>query len=279
MNLLQNVEIRWDTFSNFVAFSEYLKFVVTYACCCVFWPRSWAVFETSFISPYLIFLCADLLFILVFLSVIWISLIFFSFDKKKLSTYFKLLCFKNFPSEIPLKDLNLWSSKSQFLFSFFLISSFITGISFTISHIYTPGHITDFFRYFLKRVGPVSVDLRVNRISAISGHLPRLEGRRMRRGASGTPVCACLPNEGDAQRWRLIRQTVIYLQPVPLPKEEKTSQEWLKRINRKDFEPTKNTRVCIKHFASEAFVSQAKGQLISEWDFGVVKSPKKTTKF
>ena len=60
----------------------------------------------------------------------------------------------------------------------------------------------------------VSVDLRVNRISAISGHLPRLEGRRMRRGASGTPVCACLPNEGDAQRWRLIRQTLIYLQPL-----------------------------------------------------------------
>ena len=60
----------------------------------------------------------------------------------------------------------------------------------------------------------MSVDLRVNRISAISGHLPRLEGRRMRRGASGTPVCACLPNEGDAQRWRLIRQTLIYLQPL-----------------------------------------------------------------
>ena len=46
-------------------------------------------------------------------------------------------------------------------------------------------------------------------------------------------------------------------QSFPLPKEEKTRQEWLKRINRKDFEPTKNTRVCIKHFASEAFVSQA----------------------
>ena len=61
---------------------------------------------------------------------------------------------------------------------------------------------------------PVSVDLRVNRISAISGHLPRLEDRRMRRGASGTPLCACLPNEGDAQRWRLIRQTLIYLQPL-----------------------------------------------------------------
>ena len=53
-------------------------------------------------------------------------------------------------------------------------------------------------------------------------------------------------------------------QSFPLPKEEKTRQEWLKRINRKDFEPTKNTRVCIKHFASEAFVSQAKGQLNSE---------------
>jgi hypothetical protein len=29
----------------------------------------------------------------------------------------------------------------------------------------------------------VSVDLRVNRISAISGHMHRLEVRRMRRGA------------------------------------------------------------------------------------------------
>ena len=28
----------------------------------------------------------------------------------------------------------------------------------------------------------MSVDLRVNRISAISGHMHRLEGRRMRRG-------------------------------------------------------------------------------------------------
>ena len=67
-------------------------------------------------------------------------------------------------------------------------------------------------------------------------------------------------------------------QSFPLPKEEKTSQEWLKRINRKDFEPTKNTRVCIKHFDTEAFVSQAKGQLNSECLFGVFKSPKKPTK-
>ena len=63
-------------------------------------------------------------------------------------------------------------------------------------------------------VGAVSVDLRVNRISAISGHMHRLEGRRMRRGASGTPACACLPNDAYAQRWRLIRQTLIYLQPL-----------------------------------------------------------------
>ena len=62
--------------------------------------------------------------------------------------------------------------------------------------------------------GPVSVDIRVNRISAISGHMHRLEGRRMRRGASGTPACACLPNDAYAQRWRLIRQTLIYLQPL-----------------------------------------------------------------
>ena len=60
----------------------------------------------------------------------------------------------------------------------------------------------------------MSVDLRVNRISAISGHMHRLEGRRMRRGASGTPPCACLPNDAYAQRWRLIRQTLIYLQPL-----------------------------------------------------------------
>ena len=71
----------------------------------------------------------------------------------------------------------------------------------------------------------MSVDLRVNRISAISGHLPRLEGRRMRRGASGTPVCACLPNEGDAQRWRLIRQTVIYLQPVDFTQKQKQNKQ------------------------------------------------------
>ena len=45
----------------------------------------------------------------------------------------------------------------------------------------------------------------------------RLEGRRMRRGASGTPACACLPNDAYAQRWRLIRQTLIYLQPLVLP--------------------------------------------------------------
>ena len=37
--------------------------------------------------------------------------------------------------------------------------------------------------FFCLNITPVSVDLRVNRISAISGHLPRLEGRRMRRGA------------------------------------------------------------------------------------------------
>ena len=62
----------------------------------------------------------------------------------------------------------------------------------------------------------MSVDLRVNRISAISGHLPRLEGRRMRRGTSGMPACACLLNDAYAQRWRLIRQTLIYLQPLYL---------------------------------------------------------------
>ena len=60
----------------------------------------------------------------------------------------------------------------------------------------------------------MSVDIRVNRISAISGHMHRLEERRKRRGTSGTPACACLPNDAYAQRWRLIRQTLIYLQPL-----------------------------------------------------------------
>ena len=65
-----------------------------------------------------------------------------------------------------------------------------------------------------QNIEAVSVDLRVNRISVISGHMHRLEARHMRRGASGTPACACLPNDAYAQRWRLIRQTVIYLQPL-----------------------------------------------------------------
>ena len=61
----------------------------------------------------------------------------------------------------------------------------------------------------------MSVDLRVNRNSAISGHMHRLEARRIRHGgASGTNASACLPNDAYAQRWRLIRQTLIYLQPL-----------------------------------------------------------------
>ena len=74
-------------------------------------------------------------------------------------------------------------------------------------------------------VHPVSVDLRVNRISAISGHMHRLEGRRMRRGASGTPACACLPNDAYAQRWRLIGQTLIYLQPLLFASREYKSKQ------------------------------------------------------
>ena len=62
----------------------------------------------------------------------------------------------------------------------------------------------------------MSVDLRVNRICAISGHMHRLEDRRMRRGASGTPACACLPNDAYAQRWRLYA-TDSYLSTATAP--------------------------------------------------------------
>ena len=31
--------------------------------------------------------------------------------------------------------------------------------------------------------------------------------------------CACLPNDAYAQRWRLIRQTLIYLQPLVMTTE------------------------------------------------------------
>ena len=35
---------------------------------------------------------------------------------------------------------------------------------------------------------------------------------------------------------------------------EKTRKEWLERLNRKDFKVTKNSRLCIRHFAPEAFL-------------------------
>ena len=35
---------------------------------------------------------------------------------------------------------------------------------------------------------------------------------------------------------------------------EKTCQEWLKQLNRQDYKVTKNSRLCIRHFAPEAFI-------------------------
>ena len=64
------------------------------------------------------------------------------------------------------------------------------------------------------------------------------------------PVCAVIGCNSCSRKENLC-------QSFCLPKEEKTRQEWLDRINRKDFEPSKNTRVCIKHFAPEAFVAKA----------------------
>ena len=58
------------------------------------------------------------------------------------------------------------------------------------------------FCLHLKQVSPVSVDLRVNRISAISGHMHRLESRRARACLRRRAGCACLPNDAYAQRWR-----------------------------------------------------------------------------
>ena len=61
---------------------------------------------------------------------------------------------------------------------------------------------TNLFTTLISLVAPVSVDLRVNRISAISGHMHRLEGRRTRACLRRRAACACLPNDAYAQRWR-----------------------------------------------------------------------------
>ena len=43
-------------------------------------------------------------------------------------------------------------------------------------------------------------------------------------------------------------------QSFNFPDGEKTCKEWLERLNRKDYKVTKNSRVCIRHFAPEAFI-------------------------
>ena len=64
------------------------------------------------------------------------------------------------------------------------------------------------------------------------------------------PVCAVVGCNSGSDKENSCRS-------FPLPTGEKTRQEWLERINRKNYVPNKNTRVCIKHFAPEAFVDEA----------------------
>ena len=45
-------------------------------------------------------------------------------------------------------------------------------------------------------------------------------------------------------------------QAFNFPDCEKTCKEWLERLNRKGYKVTKNSRVCIRHFAPEAFIDQ-----------------------
>ena len=40
-----------------------------------------------------------------------------------------------------------------------------------------------------------------------------------------------------------------------LPKNEDVKKEWLKRLSRKDFSPSENSRVCSKHFTTDCFVT------------------------
>ena len=45
-------------------------------------------------------------------------------------------------------------------------------------------------------------------------------------------------------------------QAFNFPDGEKAQKEWLERLNRKNYKVTKNSRVCIRHFAPEAFIDQ-----------------------
>ena len=64
------------------------------------------------------------------------------------------------------------------------------------------------------------------------------------------PVCAVVGCNSCSDKENSCRS-------FPLPSGKKTRQEWLDRINRENYVPNKNTRVCIKHFAPEAFVDEA----------------------
>ena len=39
------------------------------------------------------------------------------------------------------------------------------------------------------------------------------------------------------------------------PKSEEFKQKWIEKINRKDFEPSFNSRICFKHFRKSDFIS------------------------
>ena len=43
-------------------------------------------------------------------------------------------------------------------------------------------------------------------------------------------------------------------QAFNFPDCEKTCKVWLEQLNRKDYKVTKNSRLCIRHFAPEAFI-------------------------
>ena len=43
-------------------------------------------------------------------------------------------------------------------------------------------------------------------------------------------------------------------QAFNFPDCEKTCKVWLERLNRKNYKVTKNSRVCIRHFAPDAFI-------------------------
>ena len=51
-------------------------------------------------------------------------------------------------------------------------------------------------------------------------------------------------------------------QSFPLPPETSPNlrREWLDRINRKDFTPTENARVCKIHFADDAFIPESENK-------------------